>query len=78
MVELEKTLNANNFSLAIEQCVLEKGMGYLEAIMWFCETNNVEIEAVASLLKKCDVIRLKLEAECENSNMITKSHRLPL
>lgn len=78
MVELEKTLNANSFSQVIEQCVIERGMGYLEAIMWFCETNNIEIEAIAALLKKSDVIRMKLQAECEDANMIIKSARLPL
>lgn len=78
MIDFQNPLNANNFSQVIEKYVHERGMSYLEAIMWFCESNNIEVEAVASLLKKSDVIRMKLEAECENANMISRSKKLPL
>jgi hypothetical protein len=53
-------------------------MGYLEAIMWYCEQHNIEIEAVASLIKKSEAIRTKLEAECEDQNMIQRQPKLPL
>jgi phage terminase small subunit len=46
--------------------------------MWYCEKYNIEIEAVASLIKKSEVIKAKLEAECEDQNMIQKKPRLPL
>ena len=78
MMELEGKVTVNNFQTVIESCVHKKGMGYLEAIMWYCEENNIEIEAVASLIKKSDVIKAKLEAECEDQNMINKTPRLPV
>ncbi len=78
MIELDGKVTVNNFQTAIESCVHKKGMGYLEAIMWYCEENNVEIEAVASLIKKSDAIKAKLEAECEDQNMINKTPRLPV
>lgn len=78
MIELDGRVTVNTFQTTIESCVHKKGMGYLEAIMWYCEENNVEIEAVASLIKKSDVIKAKLEAECEDQNMINKSPRLPV
>lgn len=78
MIELDGKVTVNNFQIAIESCVHKKGMGYLEAIMWYCEENNVEIEAVASLIKKSDAIKAKLEAECEDQNMINKTPRLPV
>lgn len=78
MIELDPKVTANNFQVFIEQCVHKKGMGYLEAIMWYCEQHNIEIEAVASLIKKSDAIKAKLEAECEEQNMIQKQPRLPI
>lgn len=78
MMELDGKVTVNNFQIAIESCVHKKGMGYLEAILWYCEENNVEIEAVASLIKKSDAIKAKLEAECEDQNMINKTPRLPV
>lgn len=78
MIELDPKVTVNNFQLVIEQCVHKQGMGYLEAIIWYCEQHNIEIEAVASLIKKSEAIKAKLEAECEEHNMIQKQPRLPI
>lgn len=78
MIELDARVTVNNFQTTIENCVHKQGMGYLEAVMWYCEKNNVEIEAVASLIRKSEVIKAKLEAECEDQNMIQKKPRLPV
>lgn len=78
MIELDGKVTVNNFQLVIETCVHKKGMGYLEAIMWYCESNGIEIEAVATLIKKSEAIRVKLEAECEDHNMLQKQPKLPL
>lgn len=78
MIDLDQRVTVNNFQTAIESCVHRKGMGYLEAIMWYCEQHNIEIEAVASLIKKSEAIRTKLEAECEDQNMIQRQPKLPL
>jgi hypothetical protein len=78
MIDLDQRVTVNNFQTAIESCVHKKGMGYLEAIMWYCEQHNIEIEAVASLIKKSEAIRTKLEAECEDQNMIQRQPKLPV
>ncbi len=78
MIDLDQRVTVNNFQTAIESCVHKKGMGYLEAIMWYCEQHNIEIEAVASLIKKSEAIKAKLEAECEDQNMIQRQPKLPV
>ena len=78
MIELEAKVTVNNFQTAIESSVHKQGMGYLEAIMHYCEKHGIEIEAVASLIKKSEAIKAKLEAECEDQNMIQKQPRLPV
>ena len=71
MIELSGKVSVNTFQTTIETWVHKKGMGYLEAIMFFCD-------AVANLIKKSDVIRTKLEAECEDNNILQKQPRLPV
>lgn len=78
MIDLDQRVTVNNFQTAIESCVHKRGMGYLEAIMWYCEQHNIEIEAVVSLIKKSEAIRTKLEAECEDQNIIQRQPKLPL
>lgn len=78
MIELDSKVTVNNFQTTIESWVHRNGMGYLEAVMFYCEKNNIEIEAVASLIKKSEAIRTKLEAECEDHNMLQKKPRLPI
>jgi hypothetical protein len=78
MIELDNRVTVNNFQTTIESWVHRKGMGYLEAIMFYCEQHNIEIEAVASLIRKSEAIKAKLEAECEDQNMILKQPKLPI
>lgn len=78
MIDLDTRITVNTFQNTIELCVHKKKMGYLEAIMWYCEQHQVEIEAIAGLIKKSEVVKTKLEAECEDANMLQKQPRLPI
>lgn len=80
MIELEnlqKKFDANVFSMDIESRV-RGGSTYLEAILEFCEENDVEMMAITNLVKKSEVIKSKLEAECMDLNLLEKSAKLPL
>lgn len=80
MIELEnlqKKFDANVFSMDIESRV-RHGSTYLEAIVEFCEENEIAMMSITSLVKKSDVIRSKLEAECMDLNLLEKSAKLPL
>ena len=74
---LETKFNSNTFSAYTENCVLT-GHSYMESIILFCEKNNIEYESVASLVKKSDVIRSKLEAECRRNNLLEKGSELTI
>ena len=58
MIELDSRVTVNKFQTTVENWVHKNGMGYLEAVMYFCEKNSIEIEAVVSLIKKSDAIRV--------------------
>lgn len=74
---LQKKFDINIFSMEIEKRV-SGGSSYLEAIIEFCEENEVELMAVTSLIKRADVIKSKLEAECMDLNLLEKTAKLPL
>lgn len=66
-------INKTNFSLMIERLVNEKDMDYIDAICHYCEKNNIEIEAAASLLN--EKVRMMIELEANNSNLLKENVR---
>lgn len=64
------------FSTIIEKTVVEKRLSYLDAVVWWCEKNEMEIEIAAKLLNT--TIKGKLEVEAQDLNFLEKGARLPL
>ena len=63
MVEVMST---SKFSAIIEKTVIEKRISYLDAIIWYCEKNGLEIEIAAKLVNT--TIKGKLEVEAQVLN----------
>ena len=57
-----------SFNLHLEEFVLSTGESYIDAIVHYCTTNELEIEVIPKLLNK--VIRSKIEAEASNLNLL--------
>ena len=57
----EQFLSKSKFSKLIEKTVIEKSIGYMEAILLVCEKNKIEPEDVRKFVSP--IIRDKLEAE---------------
>ena len=64
------------FSAVIEEFVHDNGVPYMDAVVHYCERNDVEIEIAAKLLKR--VIKSKIEAEAIDLNFLPKEAKLPL
>ena len=70
---------ARTFTEEIEQIVLDnKGMKYVDAIVFFCEKNNVEVESVPKLVSKPLKEKLKCEAMELNLLKRTSHAKLPI
>ena len=48
----EKFLTPIKFSYQIERIVIEEKMNYIDAILFFCEKENIEVESVSKLMTK--------------------------
>jgi len=64
------------FSLYIEERVVKEKIGYIDAIIDYCTTNEVEIDNIGSLVTIS--LKEKIQLEAEDSNMMRPRGKLPL
>ena len=82
--ELEKVLEKkffcpSRFAQAIEQLVLDnKSMNYIDAIVHFCEQNNLDLESVPKLISKPLKEKIKWDAQQLNFMKRTTRAKLPV
>lgn len=68
-----------DFVKEIDRLVKVKNMEYFEAVMHYCESNDIEVETVASLVKQNSALKSKIQLEAEKVNLVKKgSARLPI
>ena len=62
-------MNSKEFSLIIEGVVKEKRpITYMDAILWYCEQNQIEVESVGRLISKS--LKEKIQVEAANANLL--------
>jgi hypothetical protein len=70
-------MNSKEFSLKIEQIVKErKGISYMDAVLLYCEQNDIDPSTVAPLLTK--TLKDKIAIEAQNLNYLPKTGQLPV
>lgn len=62
----------------LDQIVFEKKIDYFEAVILYCEKNNLEVEVAAALIKQNPIVKAKIQLAAEDLNMIKKTSRLPV
>lgn len=73
-----KIMSTGSFYNEIDFLVKQHGLNYMDAILFFCEKNNVEIEVAASMIKSNLRIKSQLQHEGEELNFLPKTARLPI
>lgn len=68
--KLAKKFDSASFAKTIEEYVRFRHLGYLDAIVLFCEENKMEVESIAPLVKRATAIKEKLEAECRAARLV--------
>lgn len=61
-----------NFGLTIENMVVNSDITYMEAIMEVMKRENIEEEVIYKMIKKNPVLKIKLELESQEFNLIQK------
>lgn len=73
-----KFLTPSKFSIEIEKIVSQQKCNYIDAILLFCEENNLEIESVTKLISKSLKERLKYDAINLNFMKRNSKAKLPV
>lgn len=70
-------MNSKEFSLEIEKIVhSKKGITYMDAVLKYCEENDIDPGTVAPLISKS--LKDKLTVEAQNLNYLPKTGQLPV
>lgn len=77
-LRLETKMIKNNFVEEIEVICREKNIEYIDAVVMWCEKNNLEVETAAYWIKRDPTMKSKIQAEAENLNIIKRGARLPV
>ncbi len=64
------------FSSEVETLVNSDSMSYIDAIIHYCDTNDIELETVPKLISK--PLKEKLKHEAQQLNFIKKTSRAKL
>lgn len=79
MNDILNILSPEKFSEEIEEIVYDLDVSYMEAVVLYCEKNDIEIETVSALIKKNASLKNHIQLEAEDLNMVnTKTARLPI
>ena len=73
MIE-EKFLNKSKFTEIVEETVTEKQLSYMDAVLYICEMNSIDLEDVKKFISP--IIKGKIEAEAMALNFIPKQNTL--
>ena len=74
----QKFISKDKFAEDIEHLVLTTKMNYIDAIVQYCEDNEIEIESVSKLINKPLKEKLKYVATELNYMKKTSKGKLPL
>lgn len=72
---LDKT---TTFAADIENLITEKQMECIDAVVHWCESNDIEIDLAANMIKSNAVLLSKIQSEAENLNILKRTAKLPI
>jgi hypothetical protein len=77
-MQLNNIKSSSDFVKEITQLVSDKNIGFFDAVIYYCETHNIEVETAASMIKQSTLLKSKIQYEAEELNLMRKTARLPI
>jgi hypothetical protein len=71
--KIKEKFDVHQFAKEIECLVAHNNISYLDALLLFADANDLEPEAVGPMVKKCQPILQKLEAESRKVHILHNS-----
>ena len=76
LIITKKFRSPNEFSLYIEERVLKERIGYMDAVIQYCEEIDIDIESISKLINQS--LKDKIQNEAEENNFMKRRGKLPL
>jgi len=64
------------FALKIEDIVKEKEISHMEAVLWYCNDQDIEPDTVKGMVSK--PLKEKIEANARELNFLPRQAQLPI
>lgn len=71
-------LTPQTFYADVEALVSELKTDFMDAVVYYCEKNNIEIETAAAIIKGNSKMKAIIQNEGEDLNLLPKTAKLPL
>ena len=70
-----KILSPQDFAITIEHIRRSKNMTYMDAIQYYCEQNNIELETIGKLVQ--GALKQRVREEAEELHFFPKTTKIP-
>lgn len=77
-LEVVNVIDPMSFYRKIDELVTKRELNYIDAISYYCERNEIDIEIAAAIIKNNHRIVSILQTEGENLNFLPRTARLPI
>ena len=64
------------FCMNIENIVKEKKISHMDAVLWYCAKEGLELEGISPLISKA--LKEKIEAKARELNFLPRQAKLPI
>ena len=71
-----QTQTAKEFFVKIQDIVTDTSMSYMDAVLYYCESNKMEPETAGGLIN--GKLKQRIREEAEELNFLPKTARLPI
>jgi hypothetical protein len=75
LIELD-IVTKDNFFVKIDNLEKNYNISTMDAIVYYCEKNNLEIETAAAMIKSNARIKARLQSDAESLNFLPKRAKL--
>lgn len=71
-------ISTNSFFESVESLAATLNVDYIEAVIHYCERNNIEIETAAAMIRQNSKVKAKIQTSAESLNFLPKTAKLPI
>lgn len=77
-MELDAVSNLKQSLVEINKLAADMNLTLMDSILYYCERNGIEVEAIGSVIKSHPSMKAQLEVEAEELHFLPKKSRLPI